>query len=135
MASLYEIRAGIRRRASAVSGLRVHGSVPDRLNPPAAFVGAPDRVDFDLAFQRASDRWTIPLRIAVSRATDRAAQAALDAYLAGSGAASLKAALEDPEGDGDVIDTLRVTEVRAYGVFEHAGVQYLGAELVLDIIA
>lgn len=135
MASLYEIRAALKRRLSTVTGLRVHAIIPDSIHPPAAFVCMPERVEFDLTFQRGCDHWSIPLRIAVSRATDRGAQAALDAYLAGAGASSLKAALEGSTDGADFIDTLRVREMRAYGVFEVGGVPYLGAELLLDIIA
>lgn len=135
MPSLYEIRAGLKARLATIAGLRAFGFVPDQLPVPAAFVGPPDSVEFDLAFARGADRWLIPVRVAVSRATDRRAQAALDAYLAGSGPSSIKAAIEADPTLGITAQTCRVQAVRGYGVFEHGGGQYLGAEFVVEVIA
>lgn len=136
MPSLYDIRAALRARLATVEGLRTYGSVPESVNPPMAYVGLLESVEFDTAFARGADRWLIPVRVLVAKATDRAAQAKLDSYLAGSGAASLKAAIEgDGANLGGNAHTVRVTGVRDYGVIEHGGVNYLGAELLVDIIA
>lgn len=135
MPSLYEIRAELKTRLATIAGLRTFGFVPDQLPVPAAFVGALESVDFDTTMQRGCDRWLIPVRVGVSRATDRAAQAALDTYLAGSGERSIKAALEGDATLGGTAYTVRVQSAAKYGVFEHAGAQYLGAEWLVEVIA
>ena len=52
MASLYELRAGLKERLATIAGLRVFGFVPDQLPVPAAFVGPPDSVEFDIVMAR-----------------------------------------------------------------------------------
>ena len=135
MASLYEIRAQLKARLATIDGLRAFGFVPDSLPVPAAFVGAPEEVQFDVTMARGCDRWLIPVRVAVSRATDRHAQEDLDDYLAGSGPRSIKAAIEGDFTLGSVAHSVRVKTARGYGVFTHAGIQYLGAEWLVDVIA
>lgn len=136
MPSLYEIRAAIKSRLETIPGLRTHGSVPDALHPPCAYVGLLESVEFDVVMGRGADRWLIPVRVLVAKATDRAAQAKLDGYLAGSGASSLKAAIEANGGNlGGTAHTCRVVSIRDYGVTEHAGTPYLGAEMLVEIIA
>lgn len=134
MGNLNDIRAGLCTALGVIDTLRAHATIPDSIAPPAAIVGGPELVQFDHTFGRTSDRYTIAVRVYVGKASDRNAQEKLDAYIAGSGADSVKQALEtDPTLNG-ACQSLRVTQVRGYGVYPIGGVEYLGAEFVIDVI-
>lgn len=135
MSSLSSIRDGLKTRLLTISSLRAHDTIPDSIAVPAAVVGGPESVEYDLAMARGADKYTIPIRVYVGRASERAGQDKLDGYLASSGATSIKAAIEGDPTLAGAADTLRVTQARGYGVYEFAGVSYLGAEWLVEVIA
>jgi hypothetical protein len=111
--------------------------VPAKPTPPAAFV-APTRATFDKAFRRGLDEWLFTVTLVVARGDDEASQTLLDAYLAGSGALSVKAAIEVHHPPavvlGGACDDVHVTAVEAYRWFQFAEVQYLGAQWAVRVI-
>lgn len=134
MATLIQIRTGLAARLDTISGLEVYRRMPGSISPPCAAVGGPE-IDYDNAFQRGGDDWTIPVRVYVSRADDDAGQDALDAYLAPTGAVSVKAAIEGDGTLGGIVDSTRVTRFRGYGNYEIGGIMYLGGEWVCEVMA
>lgn len=134
MASLSSIRDGLKTRLETVTGLRAYDTIPDDINIPAGIVGAPESIEFDTTYGRGVDRYTIPIRVYASQASERAGQDKLDGYLAGSGATSIKAAIEGDPTLGGAAHTTRVTQAKGYGVYEVAGVQYLGVEFLCEVI-
>jgi len=135
MAGIATIRDELRLALDAIDGLRVQDVVVDSIAPPVAVIGFPDRIEFDVTMRRGADRLLIPVRLYVGRASDRAAQDKLDAYLAPSGVFSIKAAIEDDPTLGGACQTLRVTEASGYGVYDVAGIPYLGVQFVVEVIA
>lgn len=137
------IRAALAEAASTVvlptGALTCTGFIPDAVNTPAAFV-ADYTIDYDKTMQRGLDALSATLRVLVSRADDLSGQALLDLMLSGAGPASLKAALESARGGpgvptlGGLAHDLRVTRVQGLRLYEHNGIQYLGAELSVDVI-
>lgn len=134
MASIVAIRDGLAANLGTISGLRAFSYMPDRVSVPAAIVGEVG-IDFDLTFGRGLDQFAITVRVYVSKASDRAGQDKLDGYLAGSGASSIKAAIEADKTLGGAAQTLKVVAVTGYGVYEVGGVDYLGAEFSVVIYA
>ena len=137
---LYEIRQALATQLATIDGLRTAGFMPDKVTVPQAIVGEVE-IDFDLTMHRGCDKYEFKIRVYASRADDKAGQKKLDSYLAGSGATSIKAALEAGRGapgqpalNGAASD-LHVTGVAGYGVYEVAGVLYLGAEFTVDVYA
>lgn len=92
--------------------------------PPAAFVGWPDQINYDLGMARGGWTLNIPLLVAVGRADLRSARDAVGAYLAGSGPSSVRAALSG--GPYGAFDTALVTAARIEPV-SVAGTEYLAA--------
>lgn len=127
------VRDGIRTRLATISGLHALDRWPDNVIPPTAIV-APERVLFDNTMGRGGDNATFVVRVLVGRVEDAAAQDLLDTYLAGSGSASVKTAIEADATLGAAADTCRVSEARGYGFYEHNGVKYLGCEFVIQVI-
>jgi hypothetical protein len=135
VASLTALRAGIATRLATIAGLRAHEDVPDVVTPPAVTVRpAPETfITFDTTFARGSDDFTFIVTLFVSRSSDRAGQAALDAYLAGSGAQSIKAAIEGDETLGGIANWCHVAEARNYGPFAYGGEQFFGCEFLISV--
>ncbi|WP_327180457.1 hypothetical protein OG599_35190 (plasmid) [Streptomyces sp. NBC_01335] len=139
------VRAAVADAARAVAlpdglpKLTCTGYVPDAVTAPCFFT-ADYTVDFDKAMGRALDEVELTCQLLIGIADDRASQRLLDALLAGSGPASLKAAVEAARGApgefalGGLAHDLHVTRVQGYRWYEHQGTQYLGAQLTIKII-
>lgn len=115
------------------------GYVPDTVEAPHFFVGEVG-IEYDKTFRRGLDELEVTCRALVGTADDRAAQHVLDLMLSGGGPASLKAAIEAARGApgelalGGLADDLHVQRVQGYRWYEHAGMQYVGAELIIRVI-
>lgn len=105
------VRTGLGAALDTITGLRVFDYVPDSLSPPAAVV-EPLEVDYDEAMNRGLDFYRAFILVIVGRMSDRSSQDRLDAYVAGSGASSVKAALEANRTLGGACSTLQVTSAR-----------------------
>lgn len=140
------IREAIAEAAKAVTlppgvkgSLTCTGYTPDSVTEPHFFVGE-FTVEFDKTFGRGEDEAEFTCRVLVGRADDRAAQEVLDALLSSAGPSSLKAAIENARGApgqpalGGLADDLHVMRVQGYRWYEHAGAEYVGAELVVRVI-
>ena len=139
------IRAAIADAARAVvlpegiGKLTCTGYVPDAVTAPHFFCGE-YTVDYDRAMRRSLDEVELTCRVLVSRADDRAGQRILDGLLSGSGPSSLKAAIEAARGApgeyalGGLAHDLHVMRMQGYRWYEHNGIDYVGAELIIKII-
>jgi len=135
LASIATIRDGIKTRLATIAGLYTHDTIPDDLYPPAAIVGVPLTVRYDVSFRSPKTRFTFPVRVIAGRTTERESQDKLDGYLSADGASSIRAAIDGDPTLGGSADTSRVVEARDYGVYEVAGVPYIGVELEIEVIA
>lgn len=118
-----QVRDGLKTRLQTISGLRVHDTIPENPQPPAAIVGQLD-LNFDIDNARGLDLATIEIYVLVQRMDVRSGQDKLDAYLAGSGAGSIKAAIEGDKTLGGACSTLRVLSAES-GQYESAGIMFL----------
>lgn len=124
---------------TGVPSLTCTGYVPDAIVAPHFFVGEVE-VTFDRAYGRKLDVLEFTCRVLVGRADDKSSQEILDALLSGAGPASLKQAIEAARGApgelalGGLADDLHLMRVQGYRWYEHAGTQYVGAELVIKVI-
>jgi len=102
------VRDGIKNRLATISGLRVHDTMPDSVAPPAGVVGLLE-MTFDLSMQRGLDAADVEVLVIVGRMSERGAQDKLDGYLAGTGATSIKTAIEADQTLGGACQTCHVT--------------------------
>ena len=117
-------------RLATISGLRVADYPSDIANPPQAIVSLPETVEYDVVMGRGADRVVIPVLVLVGKVSDRAARDAIGLYVSGSGASSVKAAVD---GDlGGTAHTARVTGARI-SVVTIAAVDYLGASFDIEV--
>jgi hypothetical protein len=130
MASISELRAGIKTNLATISGLRVSDFQPDNINPPVAIV-FPIGVNYDETFQRGMQTYTFSVQVIVGRQSERSGQNSIDAYCSSTGASSIKLAIESNKTlSGKAFDT-RVTDMRNYGELLVGEVNYLSAEFVV----
>lgn len=130
MASISELRAGIKTNLATITGLRVSDFQPDNINPPVAVV-FPISLNYDETFHRGMQTYTFAVQVIVGRVSERSGQNSIDAYCSSTGASSIKLAIEsDKTLGGKAFDT-RVTDMRNYGELLVGEVNYLSAEFVV----
>jgi hypothetical protein len=130
MASISELRAGIKTNLATINGLRVSDFQPDNINPPVAIV-FPIGVSYDDTFQRGMQTYTFSVQVIVGRQSERSGQNSIDAYCSSTGASSIKLAIESNKTLGGKAFDLRVTDMRNYGELLVGEVNYLSAEFVV----
>jgi hypothetical protein len=135
MADISTLRTAIATNLATISGLRTSATVPDQINPPIAVV-MPASITYDLAFRRSGgDEYEFSVMVIVGRVDERMAQNKLDAYCSGTGAQSIKAAIESNRTLGGEAFDCRVTSLRSYSQVSVADVTYLSAEFAVQVIA
>lgn len=107
MSEVSDIRQELARALSTIKGLQVSPYVLASPTPPCAYIFA-DEIEFDYTMGRGTDRFGFLVRVAVPLVEDIGQQVNLDAYRAGSGPRSIKAAVE---ADSVLGGALRVTGV------------------------
>lgn len=131
--ALNAVMDAIGARLVGVTGLRVYDFAADSAAPPAAIVGLPTVVEYDAVMGRGADRVVIPITVLVGKVSDRAARDQLGAYLAGTGASSIKTALEGSDPTlGGTAQTVRVTEATT-SIVTISAIEYLGASFDLEV--
>ena len=132
MATIAQIREGIATNLRTIAGLRTTDTVPDNPQPPVAIV-SPSSIQYDLSFQRGLDLHNFVVMIVVGRASERNAQRTLDLFCAGTGASSVKAAIESNRTLTGLVQDLRVTSMRNYGSTVIGETTYLAVEFDLVV--
>lgn len=130
---LTDILEAIAGRLETIVGLRVFDHVPSALEPPAAVVQLPRSIEFDLTAGRGGDTYNLVVLLLAAKADARAAHLNLAKYLDAAGPSSIKETLD---GDlGGAVDTARVTRASDVGSYTFAGMEYLGAEFHIEVVA
>ena len=135
MATLTSIRNGIGTNLGNISSLSVYNYVPDSIEPPTAIVGVVQTLEYDTSMARGADTYTIPVLLYVSRVDAQDSQETLDAYLASSGASSVKAQIESDQTLDSSAQSCRVVEANNYGGYTVNNIDYLGVEFEVEVIA
>lgn len=116
-----------------ISGLNAFGYPVGSLPLPGAVVGLPDVVDYDQTYGRGSDEMSFPVWLMVGRTDDAASVAELLPYLAGSGAKSVKAALDSTTSNTySSCDVVHVA-MAVTGAYTYNGVDAFGAEFTVNV--
>ncbi len=119
-ANISTLRTNAATLLDTIPALRkIYDYIPDTAPPtPCAIVGNVT-VDFDDAMQRGLDAYEFDVLAVVSRMSERSGQDELDALLAGTGAGSIKTALEAGTPTrtlNGAVSTLRVTRATPISV-------------------
>lgn len=134
MADFQALREGVAANLAGIPDLNESAYLLSNPTPPAAEV-QPSEIDFDASMGRGADWVTLIVRVFVGLTTDIGAQKRLDRMLAGSGADSVKAAVEVDTSLGGVAEDLQVVNCTGYRTFSReGGPSYLGAEWMVRIL-
>ncbi|MGW6790056.1 hypothetical protein [Streptomyces chartreusis] len=144
MATLAEIRAALKDTIKATnSEMNIYPMVADVQQVPAVVImPAPAQVtgmscNFNGAFGRGMDEWTLDLIVMVSRVDATLAQKTLDQYVTGKGPKSLRQILfQNPTvglTDGTDVQAEGIREYDALMPMNAAGIQYVGAALRVTV--
>lgn len=133
MATLTGIIDGLEVRLATISGLRTYEYPADTISPPAAIVSLPETVAYDTVMARGADMWNMSVVVFVAKATDRAWRTKMATYLDGTGANSVKTAIEGDVTLGGAADTTRVISATP-GIFTIGGVECWGATFDVEVI-
>lgn len=129
--SINGIRDAI-KTAIATLNISAYDTVPDSINPPAAWV-IPKTGEYDLT---AGPNMIVLFEVTVlllKGASVQNAQDTLDAYILPSGSNSFKAVLEAANLSTHA-DSLRVVNFHDYGGLEFSGVEYIGVKFDVEVI-
>lgn len=129
--NLEAVMTEVAERLETIAGLRVFAHPVDAINPPTAIVSLPE-ITFDTTYGRGSDRFTLPVVLAVGKSSDRASLKNIAPYIAGAGSKSVKQVLEDESTPYVAFYTLRVQSVE-FDFVTWAAIEYLTAAFTLDI--
>lgn len=134
MATLSQIRDGLKTTVSNISGIRCYDTVPDNaINFPVA-IFIPSAIEFDLAMQRGTDLYTFDMLVAVQRADSRTAQDKLDAFVTGSGSSSIRQIIYNNKTLGLSDTDARVVNMSNYAADVNLnGVDGVGANLEIQV--
>jgi hypothetical protein len=125
---------GLGVRLGTIANLNLYDYIPDSISVPAAVVGLPDPLVYDSTMARGSDQATFPVHLLVGKVSDRASRDALVLYMNGTGASSVKVAIEADVTLGGAAQSTRVTDVKAQTMAVGA-IEYLAASFSIDVIA
>jgi hypothetical protein len=131
------IRAALAAAVGTISGIQTFAYVPDQVVAPA-FAAGEVELDYNRTFKGGGAGLTELLckgRLYASRVDPAAGQVSLDSYLAPSGAASIKAAIEADLTLGGTCRTLLVERVHAYGQYTIGADEYYGAQFDVRVWA
>lgn len=132
---LEEIREGLAANLADIPRLQESAYLLSDPTPPCAEI-EPGAIDYDAAFHRGMDIYTLTVRVQVGISTDKGSQKTLDRMLAPSGAYSIKAAIESDATLGGACDDLHVKSCSGYRVYARDGNRaQLGAEWTVEVFA
>lgn len=107
---------------------RAYAWPAETVSAPCAVVGYPGDIEFDVAYNRASDQATFPVWLIVGKASDRSARDAVSALI--TGATGIKEAIDGTLGGA--VQTARLTTLRVEEVTVN-GVAYLAAVAQIEV--
>lgn len=138
--SITQLKTGIKDRLATIAGARPSATQPPNPSDNALCVLGPVRWDYSTDMDGRA-RYTFEIGIYLAPADLSRAQTRLDAYLAPTGAASIKAAVEGGDAPyvgrlGGVADYARVVGGTEYGrLVDVAGSQMLHASVEVEVVS
>jgi hypothetical protein len=131
---LTDVIDDIRGALDTITGLRVPEWGVQKISPPAALIMPPERIDYDETYGRGKDRYPdIEVMVMVANPTTWRAFQELAPYLDGSGAKSVKAAIEAYAYTACDPQSVRVAWAEV-DVVAYAGTPYLAAIFHTELI-
>lgn len=133
MATLTQLRNGIKAALGTIDGLSAYAIEPASPKYPAAWI-FPQRINYHASYE-GEMTYTLSVSVGVASTEIGHAQSNLDPFLAPSGAKSIVAALEADPSLGGVADSLRVVALTGYGARDLGGSTAIIATFEVEVFA
>lgn len=117
--------------------MEAHAEVPGQVDVPAVVLDFDDQA-WDLNMGQGADEIGVVALLLVQYQEAEGAQRALRAFLSrkqGSGIMHMKAALEADQTLGGLVSYAIMQRVRSIGIITFNGVDYLGAEIIIEVMS
>lgn len=131
MATVAQIRAGLKTRLDTISDLENNATPPGQINPPATVITRGE-TRYDVTFDGDDDH-TMAVRVFVQFADNATAQQQLDSYLDAAGATSIPAAIHGDTTLGGIVDYVRCVSATENGLVPYAGIDYLSGTVLVEV--
>jgi len=131
--NLADVMDDLGAACATIEGLRVFPYWADRISPPAAIVGWPDPLTYDVAMRRGGDQAEMQLWVVAGRVDARSARDTLARYCDGSGPHSIKQAIDGYNATATAYDSARVMRVEFSNIIV-AAIEYISALFYIDVI-
>lgn len=133
MASLKAIRLAVTTTiGTQIPSLTGYPTIPEAVQAPA-FVLEPVTADFLVTMGKGTDTWNFDLHVLASYAVAELGQDALDEYVTGAGAKSIRSVIFANRTLGLASTDAHIAGLVAYGPFESAAIDHVGATLRLVV--
>jgi hypothetical protein len=135
MADLTACCNGLAAVVAQIPNLRVSAQFTAQVNPPAAIV-LPQQQQV-LKYDTLDGAFSYLLRIVLlaSYTEDVSSVTLMNSWLATTGASSVPALIKANPRLAGVYDYINLDMIRGYGLMEWAGQQYLGAQVMITVMA
>lgn len=135
MASVSQIRAGLKTRLATISGLRAHDTWPGNFSPPGAIV-MPVGGEYDQVMGDNPDTvYKFEITVGVQLGKYETAQDKVDEYVSPAGARSVRAAINGDRTLGGIAVKSWVRRFRDYGTLDINGNEYAGVIFDVEVYA
>lgn len=115
--------------------LNAFSEVQGQVQAPALVIDLDD-VDWDLTFQRGADAFTFRVSVLLQSADSTNGQRILRAALSTGGIGTrIKDVMETDKTLGGLVSYADMVGTRKVGVIQYGGVEYVGAELIIEVVA
>jgi hypothetical protein len=132
MTSTKTVRDALATRLKTIGGLNVPDTVPGTITTPSAVITL-ESLTYDSTMSRGSDDLTFAVTVFASTANDRAGETALYSFIDGTGANSIKAAIEADPVLGGVVMYAVVAGASEIGIREYGGTEYYSAQFAIAV--
>lgn len=131
--NLGDVMDDLRAALATIDGLRVPAWGEQNITPPAGIVLPPNRIEYGVTYGAGCDRYPdVWVMVLVPDPDDWRAYAAIAPYCDGSGASSVRAAIEGYAYTSCDRQAVRVAEAE-FDVVKYAGIPYLAAIFHTDL--
>lgn len=131
MATLAQLRTGLKTRLETISGLNCYAVKPGKVTPPCAWVRPMSGEYRGSLAGSPSTKFQIVVMVPITDLDN--AQEAIDPYLAESGAQSIFAAINGDRTLAGIADDLLVSDWTDYDSVNDGGTDYLSARITVEV--
>jgi hypothetical protein len=135
MADLGTVRAALAATlSSGIPGMRVSATFASQINPPAAIIMPQPRQSLRFDTFGGGVSFLLMIQLLAQYGEDTGSQAQLDSWI-GTGPQSIPAAIAANPTLGGIADNCNVDTIGQYGSIEWAGQTFMGARVMVTVLA